>query len=619
MSEKSTTANAATSGLEVGSLIYGRYKIGSVVGSGGFATVYSAFDQEIERTVAIKVLNIEAFAAQGTSLENVLARFRREAQLAARIRHPSVVQIFDFGVLEPENRPFIIMEMLEGHDLEVELYQKGPMAPARVLPMFGESLDALGEAHRLGIVHKDLKPSNLFLTDPGTRRERLRLVDFGIAHIGEATNSRLTATGSFLGTPAYMAPEYVESQVVSPALDVYQMGLILVEMLTGRPVVDNENPWKCAMIHVSQEFEIPTPLLDGPLGQVIELALARDPQRRYSDAEVFSDALRKVDTGAFKWLNPKAPTRRLSALNQVRPSQPTETLDDDESFGEDTQVAPPPVDPRFAQFAASVFAAPPKTAPSPVVAIPKTEPNPVVAPFFDTERLDVDFSVGQTDMTSFDAMDFGAEAYLGPAPGFAPHQATDQSSSSLLLTMAVVEEQAAPPAKSTLLGLVTVIFAGIIIVTGAAFWAFGTPATKPQPAPIAPVVPVVPGVEVLEESAEMVFEPGAIVMAIRVDSDPSAAALYRGETLLGLTPTTVSFDADSLVVLTARKSGFSDATLELNAQSDPSALIALEALPKVVPKTTTPKPVEKRGPPADRGKNKQLKEQKQRPKMQLLD
>ncbi len=317
-------------GVTPGMRIQNRYEVKSLLGKGGFASVFRAYDVEIERPVAIKVLNLAALLAGDADPQVMLERFRREAKLAARITHPSVVQIHDFGVLEGMDNPYIIMEVLEGHDLEEELEEKGPLDPRRVLPLFVDALEALGEAHGLDIIHKDLKPSNLFIANPGERRETMKVVDFGIAYIGDDTSDkRLTKTGFMLGTPQYMAPEYVEEQYVSPALDVYQMGLILVEMLAGRAVVDDTNMWKCAMRHVGRELSVPELLLDSPLGPVIERALAADPQDRYGDAGEFAAALESLDHDEIPHLSEDVAWRPLEESLEAKaltPDQETQKL-----------------------------------------------------------------------------------------------------------------------------------------------------------------------------------------------------------------------------------------------------------------------------------------------------
>src|SRR5699024_3995202 len=139
------------------------------------------------------------------------------------------------------------------------------------------------------------KPANLFLSRPETRNEMLKVVDFGIAHIGGSDESRMTRTGAMFGTPQYLSPEYVQTQTVGPEMDVYQMGLVLVEFLTGRTVVDDESPWQCALKHATGELVIPSMLLDGELGPVIARALEFDQAERYPNALVLADALHAVD------------------------------------------------------------------------------------------------------------------------------------------------------------------------------------------------------------------------------------------------------------------------------------------------------------------------------------
>lgn len=284
--------------IRPGTVLDGRFEILGELGEGGFAMVYRARQLNIQRSVAIKVLNASSDSRSRAAFEE---RFLREARTAAQITHPNVVTIYDFGFTEAPRRPYIAMELLTGHDLESELQKHGPMAPERVLPLFVECLEALAEAHRRGIIHKDLKPSNLFLTSPGTRREAIKIVDFGIARIQDAGAStegrRLTNTGQILGTPQYLAPEYIKNQTATPAVDVYQMGLILVELLTGRAVVDSDNPYQCLMVHGSGQLEVPEVLVKGTLGPVLLKALAFQHEERYPDAEAFRAALEAIEPG----------------------------------------------------------------------------------------------------------------------------------------------------------------------------------------------------------------------------------------------------------------------------------------------------------------------------------
>lgn len=294
-------------------VLNGRYTIRRRIGIGGFAFVYEAHDAQIDRLVAIKVLNLQDMEHNERKREEFFTRFEREAKLAARIKHPNVTEIYDYGLGDQSASPFIVMELLEGHDLEEHLERFGPMSPSHFIPLFLGCLDALGYSHREGIVHKDLKPSNLFLRYPGDRRESLCLVDFGVAHIQAEFARRLTQTGNLYATPSYIAPEYVQHQLVTPALDVYQMGLILIEAITGKVVVDSPDFMVCMFQHVQGKLRVPQALLDSELGPILRRALDLDHTKRFQDGFEFSDALRKVDPDNIPRLNSHTPLSPLNA------------------------------------------------------------------------------------------------------------------------------------------------------------------------------------------------------------------------------------------------------------------------------------------------------------------
>ncbi len=276
--------------IEIGSLVDGRYRVDGILGEGGFATVYLATHVHMGRQVALKVLEARA----KRDLDAFEERFLREAQVSAQIEHPNVVTIHDFGFFGAARHPYIAMQLLEGHDLADELYEKRRMTPTRAAHLMIDCLGGLGEAHRLGIVHKDLKPSNLFLQYPGTERERLMLLDFGVARV-MGDDSQRTSTGDLYGTPRYLAPEYVDAHVATPALDVYQMALILVEMISGEPVVGHDHPLQCLMAHAEGKLRIPEGMRRGDLGLVLDKALSIDYLLRYKDGFAFRDALAKID------------------------------------------------------------------------------------------------------------------------------------------------------------------------------------------------------------------------------------------------------------------------------------------------------------------------------------
>ncbi|MFA5624321.1 MAG: serine/threonine-protein kinase [Bradymonadales bacterium] len=286
MSEE--TAKAPVSTFPVGMKIDDRYEVLGILGTGGFATVYKARHLMIDRDVALKVMDLQK-GVDPTYEE----RFFREAKIAAKIHHNNVVTIYDFGFVSQTGQPYIAMELLEGHDLGDELTKVGPLSPNRALILFRPVLEALGEGHRLGIVHKDLKPANLYLTDPGGVREMMKVLDFGVARMDSGEVSKLTSAGQLLGTPRYLAPEYIKSQLVTPAIDVYQMALIISEALTGQVAVDGA-PYTAMMLHCTGKIQIADFLKTGPVGEVFEKAFSIDPSQRYQDADEFALALDSV-------------------------------------------------------------------------------------------------------------------------------------------------------------------------------------------------------------------------------------------------------------------------------------------------------------------------------------
>jgi serine/threonine protein kinase len=275
--------------LKPGTVLDERYEILGVIGRGGFATVYQAKQIQIEQKVAIKVLEL----TRDTRTDEFKERFLREAKNSARVQHPGVVTIFDYGVT-PDDEPYMVLEFLDGHPLDAELRTNGAMKPRRAIKHFITCLDALQAAHDMGIVHRDLKPANLFLTGLGTRVEQLKVLDFGIALMLKE-DSRLTSTGQLYGTPRYLAPEYIQGQHVTPRVDVYQMGLILVEILTGRNIIEADNTYSFIYAHCNGEIAVPRALLHSVLGPVIAKAMSTDFVKRYANAGEFRDALEAID------------------------------------------------------------------------------------------------------------------------------------------------------------------------------------------------------------------------------------------------------------------------------------------------------------------------------------
>jgi serine/threonine protein kinase len=235
----------------------------------------------------------------------------REARAAARVRHPDIVHVHQVGLTN--GLCYMVMEWLQGRDLADELEQRGALPLDEAIKITLDALSALAEAHRSGIVHKDLKPSNLFLWTDAQRRRRVKVLDFGVAHLAAEESVRLTRTGRPACTPAYAAPEYLMRLLVTPAIDVYQMGLILIELLTGQRAVPHELPLECINAHLHGWIEIPDHLGRGPLGAVLRRAINKDHMARYPDAEAFAVALREASRAllpqATAALTPPPPIR----------------------------------------------------------------------------------------------------------------------------------------------------------------------------------------------------------------------------------------------------------------------------------------------------------------------
>jgi serine/threonine-protein kinase len=206
---------AAPRGLE------DRYEIDRTVGHGGMASVFAAYDRDLDRPVAIKIL-----ADNLCGDEEAQARFKHEARIAARLAHPNIVAIFDVG--EDDGRPYIVMEYVAGKSLSELLQEEGPLPPARAVAFVRQACDGLGHAHEAGVVHRDVKPKNMLLRDDGV----LKVVDFGIARAAEVPG--LTRVGDIVGTPPYIAPEQMHGREISPATDVYGLGVLLHHLTTGR-------------------------------------------------------------------------------------------------------------------------------------------------------------------------------------------------------------------------------------------------------------------------------------------------------------------------------------------------------------------------------------------------
>jgi beta-lactam-binding protein with PASTA domain/tRNA A-37 threonylcarbamoyl transferase component Bud32 len=297
-----------TERLDSETVIDGRYRVLRRVGSGGMAEVYCAQDLQLGRKVALKVL-YRRFAEDGEFVE----RFRREASSAAGLQHQHVVSVYDRG--EYDGTYYIAMEYLDGRSLKTIIQEEAPLDPDRAIGLTIQILRAARFAHRRGIIHRDFKPQNVIVDAEG----RAKVTDFGIARAGA---SDMTQTGSIMGTAQYLSPEQAQGEPVSAASDLYSIGIILYEMLTGRVPFEGESAVTVALKQVNER---PTPpsAFNGAVGPGLETAVMRalekHPALRFQDADEFIAALENVRHGTATALAPPPPPPPIAPPTVVEP------------------------------------------------------------------------------------------------------------------------------------------------------------------------------------------------------------------------------------------------------------------------------------------------------------
>jgi eukaryotic-like serine/threonine-protein kinase len=308
-----------------------RYEIGERLGSGGMSSVHKATDLILERTVAVKVL-----AEHLSDDERFVARFRREALAVAKLIHPNIVQVYDTGI--DDGRHYIVMEYVDGRSGAQILQRQGPLDGETTAEIGIQSCAGLDYAHRRGIIHRDVKPGNLMIVGGpagGGTPLTVKLTDFGIARAVEQT--RITQVGSVIGTAAYLSPEQVRGEEATPATDVYALGVVLYQFLTGRLPYEGSS---LAELAVRQQNEKPLPPStyddDVPetLGAAVLRALEGDPARRYASAAELAGGLElglrgedvtlplEAGTSATRVLDGETATRRLDRTGptELRPA-----------------------------------------------------------------------------------------------------------------------------------------------------------------------------------------------------------------------------------------------------------------------------------------------------------
>jgi serine/threonine-protein kinase len=358
-----------------GGTLSGRYETSEKLGTGGMSNVYKATDLILERTVAVKVL-----AEHLSDDERFVARFRREALAVAKLIHPNIVQVYDTGV--DRGRHYIVMEYVDGRSGAQILQRSGPVEPEVAAEIGVQACAGLDYAHRRGIIHRDVKPGNLMVVGGpvGGGEMIVKLTDFGIARAIEQT--RITQVGSVVGTAAYLSPEQVRGEEATPATDVYALGVVLYQFLTGRLPYEGSS---LAELAVRQQNEKPLPPstynseVPETLGAAVLRALEGDPNRRYASADELAAGLRlgleggdvtlplEEGTSATRVLGGEtAATRHMgrdTAATEYRPPASQTRRPQPRVAPAPAPVAPPPrpADPRkrgaFSRFARFVLAA----------------------------------------------------------------------------------------------------------------------------------------------------------------------------------------------------------------------------------------------------------------------
>jgi serine/threonine-protein kinase len=309
-----------------------RYRLGEQIGAGGMARVYRAEDTRLDRTVAVKILS-----AQFADDPSFVDRFRREAQTAAKLNHPNVVGVYDNGAEDGTN--YIVMEFVEGRTLAEFLSGGGRLSPTKSVEVAEAVCAALAYAHERGVVHRDIKPGNIMVTRDGL----VKVMDFGIARL-TTTAETVAQTAAVLGTAAYLSPEQAQGQGVDGRSDIYSLGCVLFELLTGSAPFSGDTAMAVAMKHIQDAPPVPskvnseiTPQMDA----VVMKALAKNRDNRYQNAEEFREDLERLRRGELVSATPimAAPTQVIDRRPPAHPGEATAVLPPGEEEGRKWWVA----------------------------------------------------------------------------------------------------------------------------------------------------------------------------------------------------------------------------------------------------------------------------------------
>ncbi|MEM9454293.1 MAG: serine/threonine-protein kinase [Myxococcota bacterium] len=265
---------------EIGHMLRGRYQITDIIGEGGMGVVYEAWDTQVERKVAIKLVRSDT-----TTDRKFITRFRRELEITSQLRHPSTIRVFEHGELE-DGRPYMVMELLTGESLADRL-ERGRVPEMESLQIARQVAESLSEAHEHGVVHRDLKPDNIFIETVGVSKV-VKVLDFGIAGGVDAT--RLTQAGEVFGTPQYMSPEQCNGLPLDHRTDIYSLAIILYEMIEGRPPFSAETPMATMLKHVRAKVP-PARHAEKDTQRILSQGLRKDRGKRIQTAGRFAELI----------------------------------------------------------------------------------------------------------------------------------------------------------------------------------------------------------------------------------------------------------------------------------------------------------------------------------------
>jgi serine/threonine-protein kinase len=538
MSQPGTTGPGTTTGPGASSderahvgTTYGSYRVTGVLGKGGMGTVFSAEHVTIGKRAAIKILNGE-YAKD----PNIVARFFREARIVNEIRHENIVDIFDFGT-EKDGTPYFVMELLEGEAISSRLKKERPFPENLVLDVGVQVAQALAAVHRMGVVHRDLKPDNIFLVERAKRQNFVKLLDFGIAKVMEGgAEDHLTRTGTILGTPVYMAPEQIKGRSVDQRTDVYSLGAILYELATGRPpfMAGDGGVLRLLSQHLMEDPEPPrrlNPNIGGRTEEAIMRCLRKEAGERFNTMSELAAALERGERAAthpaltsFTAAEIPVPALTMAAGAAMAPKKSNTPL----IAGGVAVVL------LGGGIAAYLATRPPAVPTGPIT------PAPVVAAA---------------------SGDGGATAATGPAPAkkdpAKPDAPRKDPAVSAAASPAGAADAGAKPSAAADAG------------AGAGAGASGTAARPPSPPPAAPEVKK--------------------TVRVELASEPAGAEVMEGPRFLGQTP--VVLEVASTRQLVVSLAGFRDQAVELAREDAPRRSVALVALKHKAAVVKAPKPL----------------------------